>query len=63
MGGKRLTEHVGLVAGVGSQITLIEILVPDFLIGLADAPGAGVENNAEKDRIPERATIRSPACR
>jgi hypothetical protein len=55
MAGKRLTEHVGLVAGVGAQITLVEIVVPDFFIGLADALGPGVENNAEKNRIPERA--------
>jgi hypothetical protein len=52
---KRLTKHVGLVAGVGAQIALIEILVPDLLIGLADPLGSGVENNAEQNRIPERA--------
>jgi hypothetical protein len=55
MGGKDCAKLVGLVARVGSQITLIEILIPDFLVGLADAPGAGVEDNAEKDRIPEKA--------
>jgi hypothetical protein len=52
---KRFAQHVGLVACVGAQIALIEILVPDLLIGLADALGSGVENNAEQNRVPKRA--------
>ena len=31
---------VGLVAGIGAQVALVQVLVPDRLIGLADLGGA-----------------------
>ncbi len=48
-------RHQGrLVAGIGAQVALVQILVPDRLIGLADLAGAGVEHDAVEDRIPEQ---------
>ncbi len=54
-----LGHEIGLVARIGAQIALVLFLVPDRLVGLADLLRAGIEDDAEKDRIPfPAATIR-----